>query len=60
MFKLLDVLRLGYVAMSVVRRETLAKREPWGRSYRREDGPARFWSIIGVYILLACALLFYF
>ena len=60
MFKVLGVLLALYVAYSIARGEVFAKRGPWGRSYRREDGPVRFWSIIGVYILLTAALLLYF
>jgi len=60
MFRTLGVLLLGYVAYSVLRGETYAKQGPWGRSLRRADGPAQFWSIIGVYVLLAAALIFWF
>lgn len=60
MFRLLGVLLLGYVAYSVLRGETYAKRGPWGRNYRLADGPARFWSIIGAYLLLAAALIVWF
>jgi len=60
MFRALGILLACYTAYSAVRGEVFAKRGPWGRSYRREDGPTRFWSIIGVYTLLSVALVFYF
>ena len=60
MFTLLGVLLALYVVCSIARGEVFAKRGPWGCSYRREDRPVRFWSTIGVHILLTAARLFDF
>jgi hypothetical protein len=60
MFKLLGALLAMYVIYCVLRGETFAKQGPWGRTLRRDEGAARFRAVIGVYVLLSAALMFYF
>jgi uncharacterized BrkB/YihY/UPF0761 family membrane protein len=60
MFKLLGILLALYTVHSALRGEVYAKERAWGRTFRREDEPRTFWSIIVIYAGLSLALLFVF
>ncbi len=60
MFKLLGALVALYTAFAAVRGEVFAKHRAWGQTIRRDERPRYFWAVIGVYSLLALALVFVF
>lgn len=60
MFKAIGVLLAIYTAYAAWRGEVMAKSGPSGRSVQREDEPAYFWTVIGIYAVLSLALLFWF
>jgi hypothetical protein len=57
MFKLLGALVAAYAMYAAVRGEVLAKHRAWGRTVRRDEEPRYFWAVVGIYGLLALALL---
>jgi hypothetical protein len=60
LFQLLGVLIAAYVVQSLIRGEVYAKSGIWGRTYQRDDNPARFWSTVVIYSMLSLALIFLF
>ncbi len=56
MFKLLGVAVAIYTLYSAQRGEVYARHRAWGRTIRRVDEPRYFWVVIGIYALLALAL----
>ena len=46
-----------YTLYAAQRGEVYAKHRAWGRTIRRSEEPRYFWAVIGVYALLATALL---
>jgi uncharacterized BrkB/YihY/UPF0761 family membrane protein len=60
MFKVLGLLVAAYTAWAAMRGEVFAKHRAWGRTVRRDESPKYFWAVIGVYALLALALVFVF
>lgn len=60
MFELLGALVAIYTVHAAVRGEVFAKHRAWGRTIRRDEQPGYFWAVIGVYALLALALVFVF
>lgn len=59
-FKTLGLLLAGYVVISVLNGAVYAKSGVWGRTFRRMDGPLRYWSAIAAYTVLSAALMFWF
>lgn len=60
MFDALGVLVGLYAAWGAYTGEVYAKSRAWGRTIRREDEPRYFWAVIGIYALLALALVLVF
>jgi hypothetical protein len=60
MFKILGVLVAVYVAHGFVTGEIYGRSRAWGRTFRRDEEPWKYWSAIISYSLLAIALFFVF
>jgi len=60
MFRLLGIVVAIYTAYAAAQGEVFAKHRAWGRTIRRSEKPGYFWAVIGVYGLLALALVFIF
>jgi hypothetical protein len=60
MFKALGALIVLYTVFSALRGEVYAKHRVWGRTILRDEQPRYFWLVIGIYGLLAAALIFVF
>ncbi|MEP6549418.1 MAG: hypothetical protein ABJD53_18310 [Gammaproteobacteria bacterium] len=60
LFKALGLLLAGYVGIAVLSGSVYAKSGVWGRTFRRTDGPLRYWSAIAAYMLLSLALILWF
>ena len=60
LFKALGFVLAGYVVIAVLCGEVYAKSGVWGRTFRRMDGPRRYWSAIAAYTVLSVALVFWF
>lgn len=60
MFKLLGLIVAIYTAYAASQGEVYAKHRAWGRWIRRNEEPGYFWVVIGIYALLALALIFIF
>ena len=57
MFKILGALVALYTAHAAFRGEVFARSGLWGRTISKAESPRYFWAVIGVYALLAAALL---
>jgi hypothetical protein len=60
MFKILGVLVAGYVTYGFVTGEIYGRYRAWGRTFRRDEDPWRYWGAMVSYSLLATALIFFF
>lgn len=60
LFALLGVLLALYAVSCVVTGSVVVKWGPGARRFRREEDPRRFWTGVGVYALLALALVLVF
>ena len=60
MFKMLGVLVAGYVIYGFVTGEIYARSGFWGRTFRRDEEPWKYWGAMISYSLLAIALIFFF
>lgn len=59
-FQILGMCVAGYVAYSFMAGEVYAKSGVWGRTFRRDAEPWRYWGAIISYSALALALIFLF
>lgn len=59
-FVLLGLLLALYVVSCVVTGSVVVKWGPGARRFRRDDDPRQFWAGVGVYTLLALALVLVF
>lgn len=59
-FVLLGVLLFLYVAACVLRGSVVVSWGPGARTFRREEHPRWFWTGVGIYALLALALVLVF
>lgn len=57
MFKAIGVIVALYVAYCVYRGEVLVRSRAWGKRVARSEAPREFWLSVGIYGLLAVALL---
>lgn len=60
MFKALGILVAIYTAFAAAQGAVHAKHRAWGRTIRRREEPRYFWTVIGIYGVLALALVFVF
>jgi len=60
MFKALGILLAIYTAYAAAQGAVYAKHRAWGRTIRRSEEPRYFWAVIGIYGVLALALVFVF
>lgn len=60
MFKVLGIALACYVGYAIYAGEVYGKSGASGRSWSRDEEPARFWSVVAAYCLLTAALIFVF
>lgn len=56
MFKLIGVLLAAYTLFAALKGEVYAKSGVWGRTIVKDEAPAYFWMVIGIYAALSIAL----
>jgi uncharacterized BrkB/YihY/UPF0761 family membrane protein len=59
-FKILGVAVAGYIVYGFVTGEIYARSRAWGRTFRRDSEPWKYWGAMISYFLLAIALIFFF
>ncbi len=59
-FQILGVCAASYVVYSFMTGEVYVKSGLWGRTFRRDEEPWKYWGAIIPYSVLAIALIFFF